>query len=330
MKALVISGGGSKGAFAGGVAQYLIEHRKKQYDMFVGTSTGSLLIPHLADNNIPKIYDIYTSVNQRKIFSNNPFVVRKKGDREYVSINYFNVMWQLIKGKRTFGESKNLRRNIKKNFTEEEFYRVKEQGKEVIITVSNLSKNRVEYKSIHDFSYADFCDWIWISCNYVPFMSLAKKDGFEYADGGLGCVVPIREAIKRGATEVDAIILEAENMEYNKVLGKNPFSLMVNLFGFLLDQVEFHDIVEGKLSAINKNVKLNLYYTPTRLTENSLVFNKKLMASWWDQGLVYAKEKQEKLEEQMAEKEKEPVNGAITSVEKISSATTEETGFDNK
>ncbi len=29
MRALVISGGGSKGAFAGGVAQYLIEIEKK-------------------------------------------------------------------------------------------------------------------------------------------------------------------------------------------------------------------------------------------------------------------------------------------------------------
>ena len=28
MRALVISGGGSKGAFAGGVAQYLMEHEK--------------------------------------------------------------------------------------------------------------------------------------------------------------------------------------------------------------------------------------------------------------------------------------------------------------
>ena len=47
MRALVISGGGSKGAFAGGVAQYLMEVRGNQYDLLLGTSTGSLLIPHL-------------------------------------------------------------------------------------------------------------------------------------------------------------------------------------------------------------------------------------------------------------------------------------------
>ena len=291
MRALVISGGGSKGAFAGGVAQYLIQGEGKKYDLFLGTSTGSLLIPHLAMGNIDKVYDIYTNVNQRKIFNVNPFVVKRKEGREYVTINYFNMFWQFVRKKRTFGESQNLRKHIKRNFSEENFDQLKSQVEDVVVTVSNLSKNRVEYKSINDFTYEDFCDWIWISCNYIPFMSLAKKDGFEYADGGLGCVVPIREAIKRGATEVDAIILEAENMEYNKVLGKNPFSLMINLFGFLLDQVEYHDIVEGKLAALNKKVKLNTYYTPTKLTENSLVFNKKLMGEWWQQGYDHAKEK---------------------------------------
>lgn len=291
MRALVISGGGSKGAFAGGVAQYLIEEKGRKYDIFLGTSTGSLLIPHLADGNIEKVYDIYTNVTQRTIFNINPFIVKKKDGREYVTINYFNMLWQFLKKKRTFGESRNLHKEIRKHFSPINFQSIKTKCHDVVVTVSNLSKNRVEYKSIKEFSYDDFCDWIWISCNYIPFMSLATKNGYEYADGGLGCVVPIREAIKRGAKEVDAIILEAENMEYHKVLGKNPFSLMINLFGFLLDQVEYHDVVEGKLTALNKKVKLTTYYTPVQLTENSLVFNKDSMKKWWQQGFEYAREK---------------------------------------
>ncbi len=291
MRALVISGGGSKGAYAGGVAQYLIREEGVNYDMFLGTSTGSLLVPHLAAGKIDKIHQIFTNVNQSNIFSVNPFVLRKKGNREFVSIDFINTLWQFVKMKRTFGESKALRRYIKKHFTFEEYNLIKDTKDDVVVTVSNLSKNRVEYKSIKDFNYNEFCDWIWISCNYIPFMSLVKKNGFEYADGGLGCVVPIREAIQRGATEVDAVILESENMAYNKVLGKNPFSLMINLFGHLLDQVERSDIVIGKLAAKNKNVKLNLYYTPSKLTENSLIFNKKLMTTWWQQGYYYAKQK---------------------------------------
>tara|TARA_R110002020_G_scaffold435915_3_gene646135 strand:- start:485 stop:1408 length:924 start_codon:yes stop_codon:yes gene_type:complete len=291
MRALVISGGGSKGAFAGGVAQYLIEEEGKKYDLFLGTSTGSLLISQLANNKIQRAYDMYTQVNQHTIFNVNPFNIKMKGDREYVSINYWNTIWQFIRRKRTFGESRNLFKNIKKNFSKEEFETVKRSPIDVVVTVSNLTKNTVEYKSMDNWSYEDFCEWIWISCNYVPFMSLVEKNGCEYADGGFGCIVPIREAIRRGATEIDAIILESENMEYNKVLGRNPFSLMVNLFGFLMDQVEYHDVVVGKLAAINKDVPLNLYYTPSKLTENSLIFNKKLMTNWWQQGWDYAAEK---------------------------------------
>ncbi len=264
--------------------------------MFLGTSTGSLLIPHLAANDIKKLYTIFTNVKQKHIFSVNPFVQRKKGRREFVSINFLSSLLQFIKMKRTFGESKALKKNIKRNFTREEYNLIKKNREDVVVTVSNLSLNKVEYKSINEFSYEEFCDWIWISCNYVPFMSLVIKDGYEYADGGLGCVIPIREAILRGATEIDAIVLESEGLQQQKVLGKNPFSLMISLFGHLLDQVEKHDITIGKLAAKNKNVNLNLYYTPSKLTENSLIFSKPLMESWWKQGYNYAKKKHNELD----------------------------------
>ena len=54
MKALVILGGGSKGAFAGGVAEHLIREQGKKYDLYLGSSTRSLLVSHLALNKIKK------------------------------------------------------------------------------------------------------------------------------------------------------------------------------------------------------------------------------------------------------------------------------------
>ena len=290
-KALVISGGGSKGAFAGGVAEYLMSVQKHSYDIFIGSSTGSLLIPHLALDEIDRLKQIYTNVNHRQIFSTSPFVRRKKEGREFVSINFLNTLLQFIKKRRTFGESKNLRKTIERNFSYPDFLSLKNSGKEVVVTVSNLTQNKIEYKAIADFDYNEFLDWIWISCNLVPFMSLVTKNHCEYADGGLGSMVPITEAIRRGAKEIDVIILEAEAPKQEKVLGKNPFALMLNLYGFMLDQVERHDIREGKLSAIQGDVILNLYYTPTKLTENSLIFDKKLMTLWWQQGFNHAASK---------------------------------------
>lgn len=294
-KALVISGGGSKGAFAGGVAQYLMNKEKRDYDILIGTSTGSLMVSHLALGMLDELKELYTNVNQDTIFSNNPFTIKKVAGEKVVNISHLNTLWNLIRRRKTFGESKNLRSLIRKNITKEMYEKIKAANKEVVVTVSNLSANQIEYKSSNDCLYEDFTDWIWGSCNYVPFMSLLEKNHCQYADGGFGSLVPIREAILRGATEIDAIILETEVTQINSMPSKNPFSLLFNAFDFMQTHVERHNITIGKLAAKSRNVKLNLYYTPTVLTTNSLVFDKKLMRKWWKSGFKYAKSQREEL-----------------------------------
>ncbi|WP_435622524.1 patatin-like phospholipase family protein [Flagellimonas sp.] len=293
MRALVISGGGSKGAFAGGVAQFLIQEAKHDYDLFVGTSTGSLLISHLALNKLDKIKEIYSSVNQDSIFNNCPFIIKKKHGVERIAINHWNVFKNFFRGKKTFGESENLRELIHNSITEEEFNYLKSGTTDVVVTVSNLSLNQVEYKSINDCTYEEFCDWVWISSNYVPFMSLVKRNGCEYADGGLGSLVPIEEALKRGATELDVVVLRTEVNYLNRMPVRSPFELITTSFEFMLDRIENQNVRVGKLVANQKDAIINFYYTPTVLTTNSLIFNKERMTLWWKRGYLYAKNKNE-------------------------------------
>lgn len=293
MRALVISGGGSKGAFAGGVAQFLIQEERRQYDLFVGTSTGSLLISHLALSKLDKIKEIYSNVNQDSIFNNCPFVIKKIHGNDEITINHWNVVRNFLAGKKTFGESENLRKLIGNSLTKEEFDELKEGLSDVVITVSNLSLNQVEYKSIKECTYEEFCDWIWISANYTPFMSLVRKNGCEYADGGLGSIVPIEEAIKRGATEVDVVVLHTEVNYLNRLPSRNPFELITTMMSFILDRIENQNIRIGKLVAKQNNAIINLFYTPTILTTNSLIFDKTKMTLWWKRGYLYAKNKNE-------------------------------------
>nr|WP_299345542.1 patatin-like phospholipase family protein [Allomuricauda sp.] len=293
MRALVISGGGSKGAFAGGVSQFLIQEAKYKYDLFVGTSTGSLLISHLALNKLDKIKEIYSSVNQDSIFSNCPFIIRKKHGVEVIGINHWNVLRNFLKGRKTFGESENLRYLIRESITVEEFNILKNGPSDIVVTVSNLSLNQVEYKSINDCTYEEFCDWIWISSNYTPFMSLVRRNGCEYADGGLGSLVPIEEALRRGATELDVVVLRTEVNYLNRMPVRSPFELITTIFAYMLDRNENQNIRIGKLVANQKNAIINFYYTPTVLTTNSLIFNKERMTMWWKRGYLYAKNKNE-------------------------------------
>ncbi|MFD0931499.1 patatin family protein [Psychroflexus salinarum] len=288
MKALVISGGGSKGAFAGGIAEYLISECENDYNLFLGTSTGSLLVPLLSIGEISKLREIYTSVTQNSIFSRNPFIIKKRNGEFEIKINHLNILLGFLKGSRTFGESKHLRKLILDTITTEFFEKMKNQNVEVVVTVSNISLGQVEYKSLNDFNREDFCDWIWASANMIPFMSLMKKNDFDYGDGGLGNIVPISEAINRGASEVDVIVLKTEK-QYQKKPVKNALELTTRVFDFLMDQIIRNDLTIGKLRSKHEHVDLNFYHPPAMLTKNSLIFDPEQMKNWWDMGFEYAK-----------------------------------------
>jgi NTE family protein len=291
MRALVISGGGSKGAFAGGIAQFLLEEKKYEYDLFLGTSTGSLLISHLALGKIETIREAFTSVNQSSIFSNNPFLIKHKNGVERIKINHLNVLKNFIRGRKTFGESFNLRKLLENQLTLTDFNLLKKAEKQVVVCVTNLTGNSVEYKKLKDYSYDDFLDWIWISCNYVPFMTLTTKDGCEYADGGLGCIIPIEKALNLGATHVDAILLDTEFQQTNRMHSRNPFDALSSVFSFISNRIEAQNMHIGKLVAEDKNATLRVFYTPRVLTTNSLIFNKTQMKKWWKEGFDYAASK---------------------------------------
>lgn len=292
MKALVISGGGSKGAFAGGVAQYLIEQQQKQYELFVGTSTGSLMLTHLALGKIDELRSIYSNVDQDTIFSICPFKIMKYKGNVTVGINHMRTIQNFMRGSKTFGESISLRQMIEKNVKDDYLQVVKDSGKKLLVTVSNLTLNQVEFKELAAHSFEDFRDFIWASSNLVPFMSLMVKNSYEYADGGFANLVPIREAIRQGATEIDAIILETEVTQLNRMPSRNPFSLIMNVFNYMQIHIERYNISIGQLEAQHRDVKLNLYYTPTVLTTNSLVFEKDKMRKWWADGYHYAQQQE--------------------------------------
>ena len=45
----------------------------------------------------------------------------------------------------------------------------------------------------------------------------------------------------------------------------------------------------GQLKSLTRKVDVNIYYTPTLLTEYPLVFDPKTMKNWWKMGYEFAK-----------------------------------------
>ncbi len=234
-KALIISGGGAKGAFGCGLAQALKE--SKDYSLYVGTSTGSLQSPLIALNNFDKLKKAYLSVTQKDIFNFNPF--NKNG-----SINIFKLILRLILNKDTIGESKNLKRRILSFFNEEDYKNILKENKDIVAVTVSMTSKKVEFKSIKNNSYQDMVDWIWASSNYPIFMSFLEKDGDKWCDGGLKEHTPIQYAIDNGYTYIDVIIHRTSTYsEINKWEGRGIVKSLFRTIQILTENVSEDDVM---------------------------------------------------------------------------------------
>jgi NTE family protein len=288
MNALVISGGGAKGAWAGGFVEYLAKEAGMSWDILIGSSTGSLLVPLIAINGWDELKCAYTTSKQHDIFSNCPFIIHKTENGYKAGFNHFRIILQFIQGRKTFGESRSLKNLIHRTFPEDKWEALQETDKQVIATVSNLTHNQIEYKYARDCSYADFCDWIWMSCNLVPFMSLAIKDGCEYADAGFGNPIPIQEAINLGATEVDVIVLQPRHKVEVLAPASNAFTLMLKTFNFMQNRLADDDLQLSLSESRLTGNRVRLIHTPEELTDNSFIFDPEQMLRWWNMGFTHA------------------------------------------
>jgi len=291
MRALVISGGGSKGAFAGGVAEFLMKELKLKYDILIGTSTGSLIVPQLAIGEIDAIKYAYTNVTNDDIYSVCPFKVMKTKEGLFrTRMNHANILKMFLRGKKTFGEHKELLKTLREAIPRDHYRRIQQSGKKVICTVSNLTRNIVEYKYAADCSYEEYLEWMWTSASFVPFMGIVEKNGYEYADGGFGSLVPVEEAINAGATEVDVIVLNPKYSIPEPYTTKNAFDVIMRTLEFMHYRIGRHDVYIGHLQSVyDDSVHVNFIYTPRKLTDYSFLFDPPQMKAWWQEGYDHAK-----------------------------------------
>jgi len=291
MRALCISGGGSMGAWAGGVVEFL-KLSNKDWDKFFGTSTGSLMIPLVACDKVAKLKKAYTSISPDDIFSLNPFKVKSvKGGEFRFKLNHINIIKNFIRnGTSTLGDSSNLKQTIKNFLSQEEYQDIIDLKKEVVVSVCNLSTEELEMKSNLNQNYDDFIDWMVASSSATPFMSIVEKNGFDYADGGILRYIPILEAIESGATEIDAIVL-MEYDERNRVEKiRNVLHLIGKMIKIFLKNRKEDDTDLKRLSKLvdEDEVIINFYYLPRKITNNPYIFDSNIMSSWWEEAFEFS------------------------------------------
>ena len=280
-RALVIRGGGAKGAWAGGFLQNRIETQGYDWDMYFGTSTGSLLITLTSIQEMDRLKEAYTSVNNDSIFSVNPFT--KSG-----SIHIANAIWRIIRGKASLGESGNLEKLIRKMFTFHDFTLAGWLGKKLYPCVTDYTHDRAEYCSNMSVDYDTYVKYTLASTSVPIAMNFIDINKCQYLDGGVVMHVPIQKAIDEGADEIDIIILRPELPDETPWVGKGLLDTVLKTLDVMSSQISKSNVITGQLMAQDKNVKLRFRYVPFKLTDNSLMFDKTQMIKWWNDGYEYA------------------------------------------
>jgi NTE family protein len=117
-------------------------------------------------------------------------------------------------------------------------------------------------------------------------MSIVKKNGMDYGDGGYIEHTPIQSLIDKGCTHIDVIMHKSPELDMDE--SDNPLEFMTRIISIMMWEAADNDMKLAQLKAKNKDVVLNIYKPNRKLTNNSLIFDKELMESWWDEGYKFA------------------------------------------
>ncbi|RYG42078.1 MAG: patatin-like phospholipase family protein [Chitinophagaceae bacterium] len=244
-KALVISGGGSKGAFAVGVIKYLAANfPMSKFDMYVGTSTGSLIAPLAALDKIDELEELYTTQNTKDIVQK--FNI---GDRlSKNSIMGVDPLWKLVN----------------KHYTDDFYEKLQQSGKQIFLATTCLQTSELviysnkpqaasdNYASRQIETPMQFRKAVLASACQPVFMPPVKVnldfDGaedqfYQYVDGGVREYAGIEMAIQNGATEIVAILLSAEHTAVELTEYKDIYGILEKTISIFTEDVGKNDMV---------------------------------------------------------------------------------------
>ena len=195
MKALVLSGGGSKGSYQLGVWKALKKLNIK-FDIITGTSSGALNGALMTQKTYRKAKKIWNKLNMKVIFGEDVEATTKKD-----IIKMYGK--QIVKGGMDVSKLEEL---IHNTINVKKFYKSKINFGLVTLNLTNHKAEELEKKDIDQDKMADY---LIASASCFPAFKQKDIEGMKYVDGGYHDNLPINLAIKMGATEIICVDLRA-------------------------------------------------------------------------------------------------------------------------
>ncbi len=211
MRAIVLSGGGSKGAYQMGVWAAL-KKLNIHYDIVTGTSVGALNAALMVQKTFYKGLFFWYNLNSKMIFNEDlkQDYHTKEGKKE--------ILKWYAKGALNGGiEVKGLEDTIRQVIQPK---KVLKSNVDMGIVTFNMKTLKPKIVKKKDLNENNLCDYLLASASCFPAFKMKTIEEENYIDGGIYDNLPINLAIDLGATEVIAIDLKEVGFK-QKVKNKN-------------------------------------------------------------------------------------------------------------
>lgn len=258
MKALVLSGGGSHGAYQVGVLKRLMGELSTKYDIFAGVSAGALNAVSLAQYRAGEERAAVTAAED--LWLN----IRNSDVKKFFFPPVISALW-----KSGIYSTEPLRKLLEENV---DVKRLAESGK--ILRVSSVSLNSGE-ASIWTEKDQDILDGVMASSAFPGVLQARKARKQLWTDGGVRTVTPLKEAIDAGADEVDVILAFKPGVD--KMKGRfTTAEVLLRALDVMMNEVVVNDL---KVCALKNNIdgykkiKLNIYQPSIKPFGDHLDFN---------------------------------------------------------
>lgn len=252
MKALVLSGGGSKGSYQIGVWKALRELNIK-IDIVTGTSAGALNAALITQNSYRTAVKTWKKINLDILFGEDTIEPDKTVDLYKLYGENF-----IKNGGMDTSKIENI---INESLNKRKFYKSKINFGLVTYNLSNKKPIQLTKKEIKKDLLDDY---LMASATCFPAFKKKEINGEKYIDGGYFDNLPINLAIKMGAEEIIAVDLNAPGIK--QIPTKKVKTITIKPKNKLTNFLNFHE--EGS----KRNIKLG--YNDTMKAFHKLEGNK--------------------------------------------------------
>ena len=281
MKALVLSGGGSKGSFQAGAIKYLLNELNIHYDIICGVSVGALNGAFLSmfskgeeKESSKLLLEMWNNIDTSKIY------------KRWFPFGRWHALWQ-----KSFYDSSPLHKLAYQTLNLEKIRNSKKQ-----IVVGAVSLNSGKYH-IFNQNHDNFIEAVIASASFPGMLSPIYFLNQLWIDGGVKEISPVQQAINLGATNIDVITTSPQDRIKKFIHNPTTVDILKRAIDVSTDKIMSNDLEKlesnNKLALANikekKYIRYNIIRPPFNLVEDLLDFNKYKINEMIDIGYSCAK-----------------------------------------